>query len=126
MALMTYREANQVLWRGVRPGHDGTQRILKIDTVLSVEIAEVTAGLTYYLTGFSLGIIRNADAFSRLVVRNVVDAEQYDLAYVNSFTACDGEVFGLTFPFPLEISAGWDFYVYATAAVHGFIAGWEE
>ena len=126
MSDMMFREPNQIKWLGSRPGHNGEQVLIDIDTAVATELYEVTAAKTFFLTAFSLGVIRNNDSYQELLVRNILDATVIHLAYLGSFTSDPGGSIGMTFTFPLEIPAGYDFYLSSALITRGFIAGWEE
>lgn len=56
MAVMSYREANHMLWRGVRPAHDGTQ-IIELNAQVGVGnsiVYTIGAGVNLYLTYLEL------------------------------------------------------------------------
>ena len=126
MSDMHFREPNQVKWQGSRPGHNGTQVIIKINTDAAAELYEVTAGKTFFLTAFSLGVVRNVNGFQILAIRDDLDAYFCYLGFVNSFTDDPGLSCGLALTYPLEIPSGYDFYVSSATDSRGFIAGWEE
>ena len=126
MALMEFREPNQVKWMGSRPGHNGAQKLIKIETAVPALLYTVSAGTTFFLTSYFFGITSNGIGASDLQVRNAADAIQYYLGWVISYTSNPGNKVGMSFPFPIEIPAGWDFYTSATLNTLGFIAGWEE
>jgi len=126
MSDMMFREPNQIKWLGTRPGHNGTQKIIKIESGANVELYEVTAGLTFFLTAYYIGFGMNTAKQATLEVRNVLDAIQYYLGYPSSAAVSTGSGIFMSFYFPLEIPAGYDFYITTTGQVRGFIAGWEE
>ena len=126
MSDMHFREPNQVKWMGSRPGHNGTQVIVMIDTAVSGELYEVTAGKTFYLTAFSVGQNMGVNQNCFLSVRNILDAGVYHLAHISVALGNMGGNCALSFYYPLEIPSLFDFYINCANLARGFIAGWEE
>jgi len=55
MSAMSYREDNKVLWRGVRPAHNGTQLIgYGTATNNTVDVLQVTAGKKGFITELNI------------------------------------------------------------------------
>lgn len=130
MALMKYREANQVKWVGVRPAHRGEQ-IAKYATAnnATVILHTVTAGKTFYLSFYTfLGYIAGAGAGVSLIVRNAADVEQYKISVLRG--AVVGQLSqALALDFPLEIPAAYDVCAVSDSAnstLYAFAHGWEE
>jgi len=75
MALMTYREANQVLWRGVRPAHNGT---LVYDTFAiennALSMYTVPAGQTLFLCNVIMSYLAIAAGRYAVYVNTAVPA----------------------------------------------------
>ena len=126
MSDMMFREPNQIKWVGTRPGHNGKQKLIKIESAVSALLYTVTAATVFYLTAYYIGTSQNDTGSALLTVRNALDAEQYHLAFPTGYALMPGAGHGMTFYFPLEIAAGWDFYLTCDCACRGFIAGWEE
>ena len=130
MALMNYREANQVLWRGVRPAHNGTQIVKYIFACNNVTIIHtVSAGTTFHLCSFGLGVHTVAAGTINVAVRNAADVFQYYLAMAEIVAGVTTMPFQGTFWPPLEIPAGYDLVVQSNAVVltvMGMCFGWEE
>ena len=130
MALMSFREPNQVRWTGARPAHRGTQ-ILKWSEKVngSTTIHTVTAGKTLYLTSLTAFVQSTAAATAGSVwVRDTLGALVSRLVTAYFLAAGSGS-WALPYPFPLEIPAGYDIIAYSSAATvycGACIAGWEE
>ena len=130
MSAMTYREDNKVLWRGVRPAHNGTQVLKYIPASNAVVLLHtVTAGKILYLNALILSCYtaQPASFVGYMTVHDELDNLQY---YFFLFRCPgDGCVNGsLGFPFPLEIPEGWRINVLSNAALSystGFIHGYE-
>jgi hypothetical protein len=127
---MLHREPNRVKWVGVRPGHDGTQVVKDDYTSTGAAILyTVTALKTLYLTHLTMeastgAAISGADMW----VRNAADVIQYYLSRQRLAVSRE-TIFSTSFRPPIEIPAGWDIVIgvgAVTAAVYGFIHGWEE
>ena len=130
MALMKFREPNQVKWVGSRPGHNGTQVAEHgIANNAGVIFYTVTVGKTLYLTFYSFSIstsgvtaeshfsIYTDGAVHYLYLHSVVPPAAWQ-------NLCSG-----TFNPPLEIPAGYYFRLFASgvaATLQGSIVGWEE
>jgi len=132
MALMSYREANQVLWRGVRPAHNGTQ-VTKNKERLgagNATIHTVTNGYRFFLTFCSFGSRESVATVGFADVRTQPIGElgeipiithMYDLAGHQSDVA--------TFNPPLEIDENVLIRMNVTIAeidAKATIHGWEE
>jgi len=130
MALMTYREPNQVKWQGTRPGHDGTQFAIKALPITgTVVMHTVLAGTVYYLCSVSVGVFVAAvgQVWFSLDLGGV---DQYICGPIVVMTL-DGAIPALSTCFnpPLECTVGWKLYASATGvgltgAVSAF--GWYE
>lgn len=130
MALMKFREPNQVKWIGVRPGHNGTQTAKYAVAVNQTTILHtVTAGKTLCLVTGSLYTQNSMLGLGQLYIRNDADAFWFSLCGI--FGATLGGYPGQSwhsYP-PLEVPAGYDIIVTSSVAgftVYGSISGWEE
>jgi len=130
MALMKFREPNQVKWQGVRPAHNGTQ-VLETDVVVSGTkiLYTVAAGKILYLTHAYLGVgLITAIGIGYLWIRDSTPTNLYLLGVVRSITDTpSGPSFPCYWP-PIEIPATYDIAVIATAnlEIHATIHGWVE
>ena len=130
MALMKFRESNQVAWYGSRPAHRGTQVVKSKVSQASTDIVHtVTSGKTLFLCGLIFSANTSAvDKTCKIFVRDDSDVLQYDFT---AFTFRTTGVLSISLPFypPLEIPAGYDIVTTspdASAKCSGFIFGWEE
>jgi hypothetical protein len=130
MALMGFRESNQVKWVGVRPAHRGEQ-VVKSSSAqnATVIIHTVTAGKTLFLCSVFLRAYWNVVGNSHpLAVRNAADVIQYTLLDMLAPAVGHGEV-SRAFGPPLEIPAGYDITIVSAGVgdiMLGSIFGWEE
>lgn len=130
MALMKWRELNQVKWVGVRPGHNGTQ-VLKENYVSNATLVlhTVTAGKTLYLcSAYASYYISATGIIGRLFVRDVADFTVYSFSICNSGALGQMESTPSYNP-PIEIPAGYDICLISGAAsmvIRAGIHGWEE
>jgi len=127
---MTYREKNKVLWRGVRPAHNGDQVHKEATATNGTSlIYTVPAGKTLYLTHVHLGAVAIAGSWGMVYYRNVADVYVANLVrgvYVGVTTS---PPFTANYYPPLEISAGFDLMVVSNIAgltLYGDILGWVE
>jgi len=130
MALMTFREPNQVRWVGVRPAHRGTQIIKSQQDIgtAGVILHTVSDDVCFYLTQWSFSWYTAALGNARFLVRNAADVIQYYISYGAVHANYNGRVTGNFWP-PLEISEKWDLWIECTGAgnfVSVEIHGWEE
>lgn len=130
MALMEFREPNQVRWTGSRPAHRGTQIIKQFGVISGTAIVHtVTAGKVFYLcecllstfnsvSSYGYGFIRDgADALIRRIIAMRVQAGSTFVGPHNTFWP------------PIEIPAGYDICVLSSALAIEYklsIHGWEE
>jgi len=130
MALMRFREPNQVKWVGVRPAHRGTQ-IAKwnIATDETTILHTVTAGKVLYLCTSILTSNTIVAGSIYLQIRDLADAVWFILAKTRQSTTSWGQAFCQTFWPPLEVPAGYDIVVVSSpgsVTAIGSIFGWEE
>jgi len=130
MSAMKFREPNEVLWRGVRPGHRGEQVAEYKEVANGTAIVyTVGAGKTFFMTTANFICDSSVTAtLATLYVRNASDVLQYYLG-VAYFRAVGQIVAPMTFNPPLEIPAGWDVVIASDSAnlkTRAFIHGWEE
>ncbi|MFZ2149260.1 MAG: hypothetical protein WAV28_18775 [Sedimentisphaerales bacterium] len=134
-------EANQVLWRGVRP-ISGIRGIWPdIDAVrvhASKFVSGVGVNIVYTVPAGKKLFISNAlqsslltidiQAFASLQVRNAADVQQYFIS-CHYFIVTGAYNTTFNFSLALEADAGWDVYVesnHANLATRGTIHGWLE
>jgi len=130
MALMSFREPNQVKWVGMRPAHRGTQVIVRAGGLGAEFIVyTVPAGKTFYLCGLLVGFSTTAVAtWGTVRVRNDLDVVQYALAGLLMDAVGQNIVAHSYWP-PLEIPALWDVTVLSSAVTLECmvaINGWVE
>ena len=130
MALMKFREPNQVTWYGSRPAHRGTQVTKSVSTTgaASVIIHTVSASKTLFIKLLILS--RNTSTGNcNIFVRNDSDVSQYTIVK-NDLHTNIGLATPDIIPFddPLEVPADWDIILNNTVAgdAFAFLFGWEE
>jgi len=130
MALMKFREPNQVKWVGVRPGHNGTQIIRSqgADNA-TVELYLVPVGQTFYLCSASLGYRLVVDGYVKLFINDLVPA-QWFLCFEDVLLALSpAQTVTDSYWPPIEVPAGYTFYIQSAGAglqAWGQIHGWVE
>lgn len=129
MAVMGFREPNQVKWTGTRPGHNGTQVVASAQASGNTQLLyTVPAGNTLYLC--SAWISYDGGAAGRgLMYINTPGAVRWLVPASAHITANGSYVYGMTYWPPLEVPAG--YLIYSTSAVvgcllSGNIFGWVE
>ena len=130
MALMRFREPNQVQWIGTRPAHRGTQSLhIGINSLVDTEIWEVPAGQVYYLTALWLGLLApNGDEGVQLKIRDDGNALWHIPCRIRPGIIGVWEI-SRSWIYPIEIPAGYDFYVDlggTAPQVDTAIEGWIE
>jgi len=130
MALMKFREPNQVQWVGTRPAHRGTQIAANVfvDNVTTI-IYTVSAGKTLYLCHAILASTSIVAGNGVLKIRDAVDADWIHLARAYQTALSWGQNYSIPFWPPLEIPALYDVVVLSNAvgcSWLGGIHGWEE
>jgi len=130
MALMTYREANQVLWRGVRPAHNGTQIFQRRTADNETTVIYTTpADQHFYLCHCSLQF--SAIAAGRAIIRARTDAAAIwaELIYEVILATSDGKTTGFSYWPPIEFPYSYDIVVISNAVglgLQGMVFGWVE
>jgi len=130
MALMSFREPNQVKWVGVRPAHRGTQiKAGAAATNGATVIYAVPATKSFFLTCFFLSLSAQATGVISLLIRDAGGLGWATLArhYIVIATPHVGACHSLVFP--IELPALYDFVVTSSAAgltADALIFGWEE
>jgi hypothetical protein len=127
---MKFREPNMTKWRGVRPGHNGTQ-VAKHNHAINalVIVHTVTDGKTFFLTTLTLSVGAPAAGVGWMYVRDAADVDAYFLVFVQCSATTASGPFSVTFNPPLEIPEKYDIVVRSNVAVldvYGFVHGWEE
>ena len=130
MALMSFREANQVLWRGVRPAHNGTQVIYDINTAVIAEHVLFTSGAGIYHFICNCWIASTDNLAQELTIRVYNDAPAIigSLYYGRSSVGYKGINQNLSFWPPFEFSPGFSLRVNVSAATWCSFgcSGWSE
>lgn len=132
MALMEFREQNHVLWRGVRPAHDGTQ-VCKAGQQAGVGIVSIYTGhatKNLFLTFAMLSSTQSAAAagMARMLCLPIGEAGTRNIL-VHLYSAEGHQVCTATFNPPLEVIANTDVEIASDQAgitVRGDIHGWIE
>jgi len=131
MALMNFREPNQVKWVGSRPGHNGEQITAAKTSIATAwdDVYTVSAGKTLYLCTLRHSHYSNTiSKFYHIAWTDAGHGVQVRFVYdVNKVTGMNSDV--IHFWPPLEIPAGHKIAMYvadATNRIFCFIYGWEE
>jgi hypothetical protein len=130
MSAMEFREPNEVLWRGVRPAHKGTQ-VLDHDTATNETtiIHTVGSGATLFLVEAMLLCVSNVTGYATLFIRDDGDALVRYLCTMKM--GANGVWLSDHFNAwpPVELPEDYDICVLSSAAglvAQGSIFGWEE
>jgi len=130
MALMEFREPNQVKWVGSRPGHNGTQ-ILSYESATNGTgvIYTVPAGYTFFLCGIYGLLVAGANpGLGGVFSYDAVPA--IDIRLLMLYAAANEiEHRHMTYWPPVEIEAGYSLRSYSSAVglmMRGTINGWIE
>jgi len=130
MALMTYREANEVLWRGVRPAHNGTQLIKRQPcTNQTVMLYTVLAGETLHLCSATGAIEAVAAGIVTMAILDDGGVVQYYIMDEAVLAGQSGVTRSQTFWPPVEMPTDWQIRLISTAVglqLQGSIFGWIE
>jgi len=130
MALMTFREPNQVKWVGSRPGHNGTQIFgyaLATNAVATCYFAP--AGKAGYIYGLDLAASSGANpGLASLQIWDAVPAFVSQLILIDlPATSFASKV--CSYFYPIELPTGWRIRVMSDALLlnaRGTVIGWEE
>ena len=130
MALMKFREPNQVKWIGTRPGHDGTQVLARgaADSATTV-LYTVPVGNTFYLCHSMMGYGAIAAGIAVFEIQDLVPVRVVDLFYDTLVAGIAGNSKNASYWPPIEIPAGYRIVVVSSAVgltVHGTVFGWVE
>ena len=130
MALMKFREPNQVKWMGLRPGHNGTQvrGYISVDNADAI-VYTVPADKTFYLCSLTLGYLALAAGVAEISLRNAADAFLCNFLRDVIVATSSGRSQSLTFWPPMEITSLYDIFIKSNAAglqINGFVFGWYE
>jgi len=130
MALMKFREPNQVKWVGSRPGHNGTLSIKSTVAENEVDVFyTVGAGDTFYLVGWSCGIRNAAAAVANVAFFMGIGGVGTYYFLLDRVPVDDGSRLAGNFYPPMECPAGTTFSASSPAlnvSVMASIWGWVE
>ena len=130
MALMTYREPNQVRWVGIRPGHRGTQIIG--DVLIennTADILQITAGKKGYITLITLSIMHAAAGYVYLYWTDSLNAILGTLFTNRSAINTKTTDLCINFSPPFEIGDNHKIRLRSSDVAvrpHATVIGWEE
>lgn len=130
MALMNFREPNQVKWLGSRPGHNGTQ-ITEFNVVDNgnVDLYVVPAGKRFFLTSWAVSAINISGGAGNGFMSVAIGG--LNAFMPASFSSALNEPMseaGRFWP-PIELAAAENVYIYSSVAaffIRGSIHGWVE
>jgi len=130
MAMMKYREANHALWRGARPGHDGTEFFAYIDTALVANHIVFTspAATTTYITNIWITTSDNLVQEFMIQIYNNVPASVGIIYWGRCAALYLGDKKNMTYWPPIEFPAAWSLRVnilHAQICTFG-CRGWRE
>jgi len=130
MALMKFRQSNQVRWVGTRPAHDGTQVLTYGTAVNAVDtFYTVPPGQVFYLTHVMWGYTSIAVGLTNLAIQDAVPAVISYCFYEVILATSEGKSGGVSYWPPIEMIEGWRLRLQSNAAgltVRAAIHGWVE
>ena len=118
-----FREPNQVKWIGVRPGHNGEQVFISLDSIVTGVLYTVPADKILFLFDWHFGMASNVAAACLFQVRDDGGVVQANLAYVTSHTTATSANASNALWVPIEMPEAWDIYYTAAARVRGYFHG---
>ena len=118
-----HREPNQVKWIGVRPGHNGEQVLVAIDTAVNVVVYTVAADTLLFLYDWHYGGNRNLAFGSILQIFDDGDNVNATIGYITSDASNPGTNMAQNLWVPIELVEGWYIKAITTQQVHGYIHG---
>ena len=129
MALMKFREQNQVKWQGSRPGHNGTQVFMDGSANNTVVILyTVPVGKVFYFTAYTFEATPNLVGNAVLSVYDDVPAIWKRIQYIENFVGGNLVLDSLSFVYPVEIPSSYSVRLssnpvgfWARATIHGWI-----
>ena len=130
MALMEFREPNQVKWLGSRPGHNGTQ-VLEHGSQTGVGtsvVYTVPAGVTLFLCAIQGGIYAPALDNFFIQIFNAVPVLFRNL-WGTAAVAANFSPYSVSYFYPIEIPEAYSIRVKVGAAgnrIDATIHGWVE
>ena len=125
-----FREPNQVLWRGVRPGHNGVPVKASNNVENDTKILKAAAGgLTVFICTIVFSVYGGVGR-GYLFERITAGAIQHYIVVQDILTAVGCTMpLTITFDPPYELLDGNEICIQSSAAgcvVRGFLHGWEE
>ena len=130
MALMKFREPNQVKWQGSRPAHDGTEIHKHTYATAATQIVyTVPAGKYFHLCTAVLNMMMPVASTGRIEVWTAVPAVEYYIMATNIQANTNLLPHVATFWPPLELDPGWSIRITVAGVGSGgyaMIFGWVE
>lgn len=130
MAVMSYREANQVKWMGVRPAHAGTQAYWHTVVNVAGVNALIPAHATrkYFITYYSITVASAVGIWADFQLSDAVPAVVWDFGMAQSVVALVAPTVTGNFWPPLEVPVGWSIAVFLSGIdwVNASMLGWYE
>lgn len=118
MALMKFREPNQVQWRGARPAHNGTQimKHFNSNVIDDYIVYTVPAGTTLYIVHYWLSLAHNLPNEAHLFIYDNIPIYWGRLFTARARAGFPGPHITQNLWPPLELLTGWSFCVSITVA----------
>ena len=118
-----HREPNQVKWVGVRPGHNGEQVLIDINSAVNAILYTVPANKLLFLYDWHTTIVRDVANTINIEIRNNVAAHQCYLAYLSSIGTEIGNTTSNALQVPIELAEAWDINLLTTVTCRGYLHG---
>ena len=118
-----YREPNQVKWIGVRPGHNGEQVIVDINSAVNADLYTVPVDSLLMIFGWSWSVNQNAGADVRIEVKTDGAAHYMWLSMVTAQAGAPSSESTQDKFVPIELPEGYVISIVTTRQAYGHIHG---
>ena len=118
-----HRENNMIKWVGVRPGHNGTQVIIDINTLINADLYTVPADSLLMIFGWSWGVSHNLAAESTIEIKTAGAAHYCWLGLSTSQVGEPGISNNNALFVPIELPEGYVISIITARQCYGHIHG---
>ena len=117
------REPNQVKWVGVRPGHNGEQVLIHINTNVNTVLYTVPADKLLLIFSWQLVVAQAAAVSAQLELQTAVPAAYYQLAYNRNTATFFHPQSSQSLTIPIEVPATYRVNLIANGTSLGGVQG---
>ena len=118
-----YREPNMVKWVGVRPGHNGEQVLIEIDTAVNATLYTVAADKILFLFDWHFGTLPNLSFACNLAIHNDAAVRQVYLVAIGTNAGDMSSESTQALWVPIELAEDWSLRVITSQTVRGYLHG---